>query len=137
MGEFQPDYLIIDAFKLHNKVRKNSKDKWALTNQKINNTLDNFVKESDGLMVKVDGRANGTLTYFLAWDGSKEWWDISNRYDKLRNKIMKFLIKNKEHVNWYRIQDIWDNYNYMIDTQRGRFFIDTKIENEDYKIMKN
>lgn len=65
--------------------------------------LDKLCEESGGMIVRVDGKANGEINYFMGWDGSKEGWNTSDEYDKLRDRFLNRL--KKIDARWYAIDD--------------------------------
>jgi len=65
--------------------------------------LDKLCKKSEGMIVRVDGVANGEINYFMGWDGSKEGWDDSTRFDGLRTDFLQRLIQID--ARWYEIDD--------------------------------
>lgn len=71
--------------------------------------LDKLCKKSEGIIVKVVGKANGEVTYFMAWDGSKEGWETSNIYDDIREKFIERLLKIEAH--WFKIDDDYEQGN--------------------------
>ena len=68
--------------------------------------LDKLVAKSDGLIIKINGKANGEVTYFMAWDGSKEGWETSDRFDRIRERFLNRLKKLEAH--WYEIKDDYE-----------------------------
>lgn len=77
--------------------------------QEAVNKLKEFVKEHDDLFVRLDGKANGYVNYMMGWDGSKEGWDVSDKYDKLRDKFVK-LLKATYYAEIYHVTggDYWE-----------------------------
>jgi len=52
----------------------------------------------------IDGMTNGERSFFVAPDGSKEWWDTSDKGDELRAKFVEWLRSPEVHVVWVEVQ---------------------------------
>ena len=66
--------------------------------------LNKFVAEHDDICVKLDSKANGYVNYFMGWDGSKEGWETSDKYDIIREQFIK-LIKAIRYSKIYHVVD--------------------------------
>jgi len=60
--------------------------------------LNQFVTANKDLFFKTDKMTNGYITYSMAWDGSKEWWDESDRCDELRSNFIRLLKKSNAEI---------------------------------------
>lgn len=90
MGIFQPEYVIVRTFFDDKGTKK----------------VDDFIKKSNRkhkMFYKGKQQTNGNLSYWMDWDGSKEGWDTSNRYDKLRKKFIDVCEKNLEYAKIIKV----------------------------------
>lgn len=47
---------------------------------------------------------NGIRSFFVAPDGSKEGWDISDKFDEYRDTYVEFLISSDNYLDWVEVQ---------------------------------
>ena len=90
MGTIQPEYLIVKTW---------SDDKGI-------NAVDNFIKKANRgnkIFYKGKQQTNGYISYWMDWDGSKEGWNASNKYDRLRLEFISICKEKLEMATIIRI----------------------------------
>ena len=73
-------------------------------NDKRIDELNKFVEEHKDICVRLPSVANGYVNYFMGWDGSKEGWDTSDRYDVIRKQFIKLLMA----VDYSKVYQVTD-----------------------------
>lgn len=73
-------------------------------NKKQVEELKQFVKEHSEICVRLPAIANGNVNYMMGWDGSKEGWETSDKYDEIRNEFVT-LLKATKYPSIYSIID--------------------------------
>ena len=83
MGTFIEKHLIANVWELDWKKKT--------TEKKIDKYINKIKKKYRNLFGKFESITNGFLFYFMAWDGSKEWWDTQREAEKIREDFIKFI----------------------------------------------
>ncbi len=61
------------------------------TEKKIDKYIKKIKEEYRNLFGKFHSVTNGYLFYFVAWDGSKEGWDVQQEAKEIRENFVKFV----------------------------------------------
>jgi len=87
MGTIQEEYIIVQTYDDAKGIKKI--DKW----------IDSLPSHWKKQFAKIPSIMNGYLTYFMNWDGSKEWWTISNTGEKVRDCFCAIVNKSIPDVD--------------------------------------
>lgn len=88
MGQFNPEYVCGYVYGYDDKRYQK---------------LDLFVQKNSDLFIKKYSIRNNYINYIMIWDGSKEFWDESDRANILREKFIRLL--QESNANIYHIVD--------------------------------
>lgn len=67
----------------------------------------------------IKGVANAQYTFFVAPDGSKEFWDISDQYDEKRKSFIKYMEESQLHLDYVELSfgDKYGKSNILSDSR--------------------
>ena len=87
MGTIQSEHLIVELW--------GSSDKEDDENtKKIDQFIAKLPKDFKELFFKIETHTNAYITYFMAWDGSKEGWDTSEKANDIREQFIKIVLES-------------------------------------------
>ena len=86
MGSLQPVYVIGEIYSENEHLTE----------------LDEYISKSPmkSLFAKCNGMANGVITYFMGWDGSKCGWDTQIEAETIRSEFIQLLHKADANNIW-------------------------------------
>lgn len=91
MGTIQSEHLIVEL---------RGEDKDGTISGENTKKIDAFIKKLEpafrNLFFKCITKTNAYITYFMAWDGSKEGWDTSETANKIRDMFVKVVKESYE-----------------------------------------
>jgi len=58
--------------------------------------LKQFVKNYSEICIRLPAISNGYVNYMMGWDGSKEGWETSDKYDTIREQFISCFIELKQ-----------------------------------------
>jgi hypothetical protein len=85
MGYIKPDYVVCQTNNYEEGIYE------------IDNFINSQPDDIKRLFKKFDNLVNGTIVYFMCWDGSKEGWNTSNELDEVREMFLKVIKKNLKY----------------------------------------
>ena len=109
MGYIKPEYVVFQTNDYHKVEIK-----------KIDDFIGKQEEDVKKHFAKFDFLINGYVVYFMCWDGSKEGWLPSDKYDKVRIKFIK-IIKEFDYPYFLHFRvggddedsyEIYDKYEY-------------------------
>lgn len=83
MGYIKKQWLIVNFFDFKDEKKSIKK-------------VNNFIKKLGNkkrFFYKNTKKTNGYITFFMDWDGSKEGWNTSNDFDKIRESFINLIKK--------------------------------------------
>jgi hypothetical protein len=64
----------------------------------------------------IEGKSNGQVSFFIAPDGSKEGWDVSDDCDVLRDQFLRYLKEANSFVDYVHVRFGGDDDNTQVYT---------------------
>jgi|SRR5579875_2244071 len=109
MGYIRHNAIIVTA-----DGYQNAQEKLKLTHKKAVELFDNLVSPV------ITGKANGYQSFFIAPDGSKEGWDLSNEYDEKRKQFADFVdsLSYSDGSNCVQFVDVGFDEYYEVEIDR-------------------
>lgn len=90
MGTIQKEHLIVELWG-ESDSSENTKE--------IDKFISKLPEEFRNLFFKCVTETNSYITYFMAWDGSKEGWDTSETANEIRDKFVEVVKKSYESAS--------------------------------------